>query len=144
MRPSSSANLTSSSDTASPAEPADSNQDDPGPAKRARLDSGVTITLPRHIMAAAPVLNVADRFRLSAKQLTATVAAVIRSAEPLANISDFNISITTSRRQRLRRRSEVARNLRASFIPPPHAVVHWDGKMIKDIRGAFKKSSARP
>ena len=56
--------LASSSDR--PAEPADAYQDlDPGPAKTARLDLKVTLTFSRHIISAAPILDVADRFRLT-------------------------------------------------------------------------------
>ena len=57
-------NLASSSD--SPAEPADADKDlDPSPAKRAQLDPMVTLTFSRRIMTAAPILDVADRFRLT-------------------------------------------------------------------------------
>ena len=54
--------LASSTDTDidSPAEPADAALA-PGPAKRPRLDPSVTLTLPRRIMTAAPLLDVADR-----------------------------------------------------------------------------------
>ena len=64
-------------------------------------------------------------------QITGVVAAVLRSAQPPASLDDFQLSLSTSRRQRRRRRSEAAADLRASFAPPRHAVVHWDGKMIK-------------
>ena len=68
--PSEPAALPSSSGTDSPAQPSDADQDlEPGPAKRARLDTKVTLTFPRRIMTATPILDVADRFRLTSGQV---------------------------------------------------------------------------
>lgn len=58
-------------------------------------------------------------------------AAVLRSANPPADLSEFRISRETVRRARASRRRQVAAAQRGAFVPPPHAVVHWDGKLVK-------------
>ena len=65
------------------------------------------------------------------RQLTAVVSAVLRSANPPANLGDFSISRASARRARAQHRVEMAASVRSQFVPPSHAVVHWDGKSLQ-------------
>lgn len=91
----------------------------------------VTLQLPRRILQESSVKELADRLRISNNEITSVVAAVLRSANPPADLSEFRISRETARRVRASHRRQVAADQKEAFVPPPHAVVHWDGKMVK-------------
>ncbi|KAG7160424.1 hypothetical protein Hamer_G001669 [Homarus americanus] len=67
--------------------------------------------------------------------IVSVVAAVLRSANQPGDLSEFRISRETARRARASHRRQVAAAQREAFTPPPHAVVHWDGKLVKNVVG---------
>ncbi|XP_042208413.1 uncharacterized protein LOC121856780, partial [Homarus americanus] len=79
--------------------------------------------------------ELADRLRISNNEIVSVVAAVLRSANPPGDLSEFRISRKTARRARASHRRQVAAAQREAFTPPPHAVVHWDGKLVKNVVG---------
>ncbi|KAG7160682.1 hypothetical protein Hamer_G031500, partial [Homarus americanus] len=115
----------------------------------------VTVQLPRRILQEPALKELADRLRISnneasvsinstfstdtlacfCSQIVSVVAAVLRSANPPGDLSEFRISRETARRARASHRRQVAAAQREAFTPPPHAVVHWDGKLVKNVVG---------
>ena len=65
------------------------------------------------------------------RKLVAVVSAVLRSADPPADLADFSISRGSARRARARHRAETAASVKERFVPPTHAVIHWDGKILQ-------------
>ncbi|KAG7154431.1 hypothetical protein Hamer_G018171, partial [Homarus americanus] len=76
-----------------------------------------------------------DTLACFCSQIVSVVAAVLRSANPPGDLSEFRISRETARRARASHRRQVAAAQREAFTPPPHAVVHWDGKLVKNVVG---------
>ncbi|KAG7155567.1 hypothetical protein Hamer_G030873 [Homarus americanus] len=95
----------------------------------------VTVQLPRRILQEPALKELADRLRISNNEIVSVVAAVLRSANPPGDLSEFRISRETARQARASHRRQVAAAQREAFTPPPHAVVHWDGKLIKNVVG---------
>ncbi|KAG7154043.1 hypothetical protein Hamer_G029451 [Homarus americanus] len=95
----------------------------------------VTVQLPRRILQEPALKELADRLRISNNEIVSVVAAVLRSANPPGDLSEFRISRKTARRARASHRRQVAAAQREAFTPPPHAVVHWDGKLVKNVVG---------
>ncbi|KAG7160802.1 hypothetical protein Hamer_G024967 [Homarus americanus] len=95
----------------------------------------VTVQLPRRILQEPALKELADRLRISNNEIVSVVAAVLRSANPPGDLSEFRISRETARRARASHRRQVAAAQREAFTPPPHAVVHWDGKLVKNVVG---------
>ncbi|KAG7157989.1 hypothetical protein Hamer_G014858 [Homarus americanus] len=95
----------------------------------------VTVQLPRRILQKPALKELADRLRISNNEIVSVVAAVLRSANPPGDLSEFRISRETARRARASHRRQVAAAQREAFTPPPHAVVHWDGKLVKNVVG---------
>ncbi|KAG7172797.1 hypothetical protein Hamer_G007042 [Homarus americanus] len=91
----------------------------------------VTVQLPRRILQEPALKELADRVRISNNEIVSVVAAVLRSANPPGDLSEFRISRETARQARASHRRQVAAAQREAFTPPPHAVVHWDGKLVK-------------
>ncbi|KAG7178157.1 hypothetical protein Hamer_G003941 [Homarus americanus] len=91
--------------------------------------------LPRRILQEPALKELADRLRISNNEIVSVVAAVLRSANPPGDLSEFRISRETARRARASHRRQVAAAQREAFTPPPHAVVHWDGKLVKNVVG---------
>ncbi|KAG7156396.1 hypothetical protein Hamer_G006142 [Homarus americanus] len=89
----------------------------------------LTVQLPRRILQEPALKELADRLRISNNEIVSVVAAVLRSANPPGDLSEFRISRETARRARASHRRQVAAAQREAFTPPPHAVVHWDGKL---------------
>ncbi|KAG7159286.1 hypothetical protein Hamer_G029936 [Homarus americanus] len=95
----------------------------------------VTVQLPRRILQEPALKELADRLRISNNEIVSVVAAVLRSANQPGDLSEFRISRETARRARASHRRQVAAAQREAFTPPPHAVVHWDGKLVKNVVG---------
>ena len=68
------------------------------------------------------------------------VASVIQSSS--ADVEDFVISPSTGRRARSLNRQAISSEIKQSFTPPTYAVVHWDGKIIKDSMDQNKEHVA--
>ncbi|KAG7163287.1 hypothetical protein Hamer_G004402 [Homarus americanus] len=109
----------------------------------------VTVQLPRRILQEPALKELADRLWISnnestfstdtlacfCSQIVTVVAAVLRSANPPGDLPEFRISRETARRARASHRRQVAAAQREAFTPPPHAVVQWDGKLVKNVVG---------
>ncbi|KAG7170893.1 hypothetical protein Hamer_G012461 [Homarus americanus] len=95
----------------------------------------VTVQLLRRILQEPALKELADRLRISNNEIVSVVAAMLRSANPPGDLSEFRISRETARRARASHRRQVAAAQREAFTPPPHAVVHWDGKLVKNVVG---------
>ena len=65
--------------------------------RRTSKNPYVTLQLPRRILKETPVKELADRLRLSNTEVTSVVAAVLRSSDPPADLSEFRISRETAR-----------------------------------------------
>ena len=71
-----------------------------------------------------------DRTSWSSNAYFSVVASVIKSS--VADGEGFVISQSTGRRARSLNRQAISLEIKQSFTPPTYAVVHWDGKIIKD------------
>jgi len=121
--------LTSSSSSASNTEAEDDLLDacagpstSVSPSKRARksiINPSVAAALDRS--------KVSDR---KAVQIVATAASSLG-----IDASEYTVSRSLFRRQRMKHREEIATTLKAKFNPASPLVIHWDGKMMTDIIG---------
>lgn len=95
----------------------------------------VTISLPRKIMEVPEITAALDRLGLSNTKGAVLVSAVLKAGN--ANLNEFSLSESTTRRARMRNRQNIAEaaieNLKKN--PPAYATLHWDGKIIKDYFG---------
>lgn len=96
-----------------------------GPPKR---PAKVPLELPRNPLKTARIAQMADRLKLSSAQSTAFVAAIV--SEGGGDIDKMTLSKRSTRRAGQKVRKEIAEEIKASFIPPQHSVMHWDGKII--------------
>lgn len=98
--------------------------------------AAVTLTFPRKIMECLEICNAADRLALSDNQVTTMVSATLKAGG--ADLDNFVISTSTTRRKRMLTRYHLSEEYMAAFHedPPKHAALHWDGKMLRDILGS--------
>ena len=82
----------------------------------------------------------ADKTSLSSNVYFSVVASVIQSSS--ADVEDFVISSSTGKRARSLNRQAISSEIKQSFTPSTFAVVHWDGKMIKDSMDQNKEHVA--
>ena len=68
-------------------------------------------------------------------QVIGVVSAVLKSADPPANLEQFALSKATGVRERRNARQSAGEQIKASFVPPERVVVHWDGKTLQVKRG---------
>ena len=96
----------------------------------------VPIALPKAIMESEDICATADRYKISDVGLTAIVAAVLRTGG--ADVSEFILSKSSTRRSRLINRHKISNIHMQEFMknPPPDLLVHWDSKLIKDVLGS--------
>ena len=98
--------------------------------------SQVPLLCPKNIMDGKEIWAVADRLRMTDNEVVAMVAAVLKTCN--ADLSHFNLSRSTARRRRRTIREQICNKVLCDFISnlPSHAVVHWDGKMVKNVMGS--------
>lgn len=82
--------------------------------------------------------ELADRFRLSNAALVGIVSKVLQSGG--GDLDDFDLSVSTARRERLKTRKEEYERFYTEFKAPKHSIVGWDGKIVKacNILGSDK------
>ena len=81
-----------------------------------------------------PMLAIAlDRTKMSDRNATFVLAAAAQSLGH--DVKDFNINHSSIHRRREQCRSEMASKLRDEFKSTVPLVVHWDGKLLKDLTG---------
>ncbi|XP_042206675.1 uncharacterized protein LOC121855670, partial [Homarus americanus] len=93
----------------------------------------VTVQLPRRILQEPALKELADRLRIFNNEFRWSqqcCALLTRQAICLSSGSR-----ETARRARASHRRQVAAAQREAFTPPPHAVVHWNGKLVKNVVG---------
>jgi hypothetical protein len=115
----------------------------PSSSKRKAKPSDVTITLPRTVMKSPIITNLADRHRLSNRQLAATTAALLKIGG--ATASDVVLSESTMKRSRdLNRETEASRiKDKFKFDSKDLALtLHWDEKLMKMASGDNKEQLA--
>ena len=95
----------------------------------------VKIALPKKIMECIEITTAADRLKLSDKQTTMLVSAIIKAGN--GNLDDFDISRSTTRRCRMANRQKLSVDIIESVRqnPPKFGALHWDGKLVTDIVG---------
>jgi hypothetical protein len=49
--------------------------------------------------------------------------------------SEYNVSYSSIRRERIKHRQSIAGGIKANFIPQVPLTIHWDGKLLPDITG---------
>ena len=74
-----------------------------------------------------------DRTNLSDGKATHVVAATAKSLG--FDLNDVVVSKSTLRRQRKLNRSKRAAQIKSAFICPTWIIVHFDGKLLKDLSG---------
>ncbi|KAG7154590.1 hypothetical protein Hamer_G014936, partial [Homarus americanus] len=92
----------------------------------------VTVQLPRRILQEPALKELADRLRISNNEI------VRWSQQCCALLTRQAICLSSGSRERRARashRRQVTAAQREAFTPPPHAVVHWDGKLVKNVVG---------
>lgn len=113
-------------------EQSDPTFESPGSEKKPRNDF-VTLQLPRNLSSSKQVTQNADRLGLSQVQLFSTLASVIESSS--ADVNDFVLSPTSVRSARNENRKNISEDIKRSFVPHDNCVIHWDGKIVKEITG---------
>ena len=98
--------------------------------------SQVPLLCPKNIMDGEEIWAVADRLRMTENEVVAMVAAVLKTCN--ADLSDFNLSRSTAQRRRKYIREKICKKVISDFISnlPSNVVVHWDGKMVKNVMGS--------
>lgn len=48
--------------------------------------------------------------------------------------AQFNLNRSSIRRERIKTRQRIAENLKKEFTPTVLLIIHWDGKLMEDIR----------
>ena len=102
-----------------------------------QLSSCVTLNLPRNSFKSRKISTVADRLNLSAGQRTAFMAAVLsEGGVPLDSVT-LSVKSTWSACKEIR--ESVVEEIKVTFMPPKHSTLHWDGKLVPDIRKESKE-----
>ena len=95
----------------------------------------VTLSFPRKIMQCEQITEAADRLKLSDNEVTMIVSSVLKAAG--GDLDQFDISRSTTRRNRMANRLKLADfaidQVRGN--PPHFCTLHWDGKLLADMRG---------
>jgi hypothetical protein len=102
-----------------------------------KRSSSITVNLPCNPLASKTISTMADRLNLSAGQRTGFIGAIL--AEGGVPLGSATLSRASSWRAGTRVRKSAAENIKGTFIPPKHCTLHWDGKLIPDIRGEKKE-----
>jgi hypothetical protein len=92
----------------------------------------LTLQLPHNPFVSEKISTTADRLNLSHGQSTAFMAAVF--AEGGVKLDDATLSVTSTRAARMQVRESVSKEIKSNFVPPKHCTLHWDGKLIPDIK----------
>lgn len=97
--------------------------------------STITLHFPRSVMTSEEICSTADRLSLSDNQTTAMVSAVLKAGG--ADLDDFAISASTTRRKRINTRYNLSQSYMNDFKehPPDYCTLHWDGKLLRDVLG---------
>ena len=59
------------------------------------------------------------------------MSAVLKSADPPADLEQLALSKQTVLRERRVNRRCAGEQIKESFVPPERVVVHWDGKTLQ-------------
>ena len=81
------------------------------------------------------LLSILDRTNTSSRKGVMIMGAVLAATGQ--SITDQTLSKNSLERQRKKVRSETAKEIKANFVPPKRSIVHFDGKMLKDLAGEF-------
>ena len=97
--------------------------------------STITLHFPHSVMNSEEICSTADRLSLSDNQTTAMVSAVLKAGG--ADLDDFVISASTTRRNRINTRHNLCQSYMNKFkeSPPDYCTLHWDGKLLRDVLG---------
>lgn len=98
---------------------------EPPPAKRGRkniIDNRLAASL--------------DVAKLSDRKAAVVLTSTLKSAD--CDPSEYNISTSSIRRQRIQHREKIAECLKSEFKPEVPLTIHWDAKMCEDISGYEK------
>lgn len=74
-----------------------------------------------------------DRANVSSRNATFIIASTLASIG--ANVANYNLSHRTVHRSRIHFRKSIAEGLKNNFNIDDRYVLHWDGKILKDIIG---------
>lgn len=74
-----------------------------------------------------------DRSKVTHRNAIFILAAAFKSVG--IELSTLNLSYSTIYRARIKFRSDIAKDLKSEFHRDDRYVVHWDGKILSDIRG---------
>lgn len=74
-----------------------------------------------------------DVSKLSDRNASLVLTSTLKQAG--CDPSLYNVNYSSVRRQRIKRREALAKNLKTDFSPDVLLTVHWDGKMLEDISG---------
>ena len=103
-------------------------------AKKAKKSKTVTLEVPRKILQAPGVCQMLDRTKQTTRSAMGNLATFITASG--GDLEDFNLSTQTVWLTRNAKRVEEYEKFYESFQPPKHAVVGWDGKVVKEVLGA--------
>lgn len=74
-----------------------------------------------------------DRAKVTHRNAIFILAAAYKSVG--IDLSTLNLSYSTIYRERMKYRSSIAKDLKSEFHKDDRYVVHWDGKILSDIKG---------
>lgn len=103
--------------------------------ERCGKHNSVTLNFPRKIMQCEQITEAGDRLKLSDNQVTMIVSSVLKAAG--GDLDQFDISRSTTRRNRMANRLKLADSVidKVRENPPRFCALHWDGKLLADMRG---------
>ena len=100
-----------------------------------RIGDTVTVQISKKVLGSSEVVEMLDRTKLSPRTAVSVVAAVIKKAD--ADLNDFDLSVTSTRRTKDRQRKATDSAVLSDFVAnmPATCALHWDGKLIDNVHG---------
>ena len=100
----------------------------------------LTKNKPINLMQDPGFLSTLDRANISNRKGTMIAGAAYEAMD--IDIDKTTCNFETMRQNRTKARSNIADDILKNFKPPKRAVVHFDGKMLRDLSGDFSERLA--
>ena len=108
--------------------------------KKQKTCNLVNVKLPSNILKNENLVGSLDRAGLSYRKSTNVIMSVLKSGD--ADLNDFKISTMSSNRKRHMVRKQATENIKRDFKCPAYCTLHWDGKILENVKGENKERLA--
>ena len=134
---------------------ADGDSDDRDPdynfnigSRKPKKPKTMLLEVPCSPMTSTSLTQGLDRTRTSDREAMRIIAKQYKGMKTsdgaAVDLNDVTLSYSTIRRHRIKNREVICKEARDHFLAnmPPRVVLHWDGKMLKDITGRVHEMEA--